>query len=197
MHPSVLFLRPRPQPSCTATHSPSHPRNITWHATQGRSMIPALFIPSVLAIRLLPFPISPLGPLSVTYIRSFHFQRDDRAIKWTANDRHSGTSPLAVSPPWECERQLNQSCYLPYTARKQCRPTNWVSFFTGALISGWLLYVDALMVKCVFVYVYYEKGPVVCVSLCKLAEGIYPITYFFRFWCYLCFQCFYWLFPSK
>lgn len=103
----VLFLRPHPRPLCTATQSPSHPRNITWHATQGRSMIPALFIPSVLAIRLLPFPISPLGPLSVTYIRSLGFQRDSRAIKWTANDRHSGTSPLAVSPPWECEKQLN------------------------------------------------------------------------------------------
>lgn len=102
----------------TATHSSSHPRNITWHASQGRSMILALFIPSVLAIRLLPFPISPLGPLSVTYIRSFHFQRDDRAIKWTANDRQSGTSPLAVSPLGECGRQLNQTCYLLCKADK-------------------------------------------------------------------------------
>ncbi len=120
MLPSVLYSSSVfcISPPCTATHSSSHPRNITWHATQGRSMIPALFIPSVLAIRLLPFPISPLGPLSVTYIRSFHFQRDDRAIKWTANDRQSGTSPLAVSPPRECGRQLNQSCYLPYNAKR-------------------------------------------------------------------------------
>lgn len=103
----------------TATHSCSHPRNITWHAAQGRSMIPAQSIPSVLAIRLLPFPNSPLGPLSETYIRSFCSQRDDRAIKWTANDRQSGTSPLAVSPPRQWGRQLNQSCYLPYEAKRR------------------------------------------------------------------------------
>lgn len=95
--PSVLFFMWYHHPRA-ATHSPSHPHNITWHATQGRSMIPALFLPSVLAIRLLPFPISPLGPLSVTYIRSFHFQWDDRAIKWTASDRQRKTSSLAVSP---------------------------------------------------------------------------------------------------
>ena len=59
----------------------------------------------------------PLGPLSVTYIRSFHFQRDNRAFKWTANDRQSGTSPLAVSPPRECGRRLNQSCCLPCKAK--------------------------------------------------------------------------------
>lgn len=105
--------------SCAATHSLSHPHNITWHATQGRSMIPALFIPSALAIRLLPFPISPLGPLSVTCIRRSHFQRDNRAIKWTADDRQSGTSPLAVSPPTAWARQLNQNCYLPYGGRKK------------------------------------------------------------------------------
>lgn len=65
-------------------------------------MIRALFIPSVLAIRLLLFPISPLGPLSVTYIRSFLFESDDRAIKRTACDRQSGTSPLASSPHRKC-----------------------------------------------------------------------------------------------
>lgn len=113
----LFCIQDHPPPQ-TASHSSSHPRNITWHASQGRSMILALFIPSVLAIRLLPFPISPLGPLSVTYIRSFHFQRDDRAIKWTANDRQSGTSPLALSPPRECGRQLNQSCYMLSKAKK-------------------------------------------------------------------------------
>lgn len=84
------------------THSCSHPHNITWHASQGRSMIRALFIPSVLAIRLLLFPISPLGPLSATYIRSFLFESDDRAIKRTACDRQSGTSLLASSLHRKC-----------------------------------------------------------------------------------------------
>lgn len=119
-HASLCSVFETPPPLLlllAATHSSNHPRNITWHATQGRSMIPALFIPSVLAIRLLPFPISPPGPLSVTYIRSFHFQRDNRAFKWTATDRQSGTSPLAVSPPRECGRRLNQSCCLPCKAK--------------------------------------------------------------------------------
>lgn len=114
MHP--LTVSSTPQPHHAASHSSSHPRNITRHASQGRSMIPALFIPSVLAIRLLPFPISPPRPMSVTYIRSFHLQRHDRAIKWTVSDRRSGTSPLAVSPPRQWGGQLNQSCYLPFQA---------------------------------------------------------------------------------
>lgn len=143
--PCFVFKNPLPPPHClTASHSSSHPRNITWHASQGRSMIPALFIPSVLAIRLLPFPISPLRPMSVTYIRSFHFQRHDRAIKWTASDRRSGTSPLAVSPLRQWGRQLNQSCYLGLTKPigKQRGPINRGAFFRGADSSGSFL--DAL-----------------------------------------------------